>query len=754
MVACPDHARPWWRSFMTSSALALAIVTASWTVPAGAAADEHLMVPATGTVSWDDMLRAEASGARSAVRIQRVVPHMPAPPPGEIGGLRVSSPRAAANVQPPPPPTSHGPLASLTFQAPVDNNFTIPPDTEGAAGPSHLVTMLHSQVLIQNKVGGTVSTVSLSTFWTSGTGLSGDPFDPHIVYDSISGRWIAACDADGNLGTSQVWFAISATSSPTGSWTFYGLAADAGFPSGSTWADYPSLGVNGTWIAIGNNMFSVGGSPTFQGAKMWVIDKSTALLGGPLTVTIFPVGYDSGPCGPAPCGSTMQPAVTFSGAEPNLYIVDNSGFSSGGIFLLRLSRITGTGAAPVWSPVPGSSFSGTGLFFAPTNFSFVQIDAPQLGTSSLVSTNDPRVINAAFRNGRLWFTHSGGLPTTVVDRTAVFWYQVDPAAMPAPVSQSGVLDGGSGVHHFFPSITANAADDACIGFSRSDATRYIEGAYTSRFGGDTPGTMDPVKVLKLGEDSYFKTFGGGENRWGDYSATVIDPADDMTCWTLQEYAAPSVGSGPDDDRWATWWGRLDTLPPVPTMTPTPLATPTCGMSQVAGCRTPAVGQKAQLLFKSYADTTKNKLIWKWIKGSATSKAPDFGTPLTTTSYVLCVYDATSALISSAAAPAGGTCNIASPTACWSDKPTGFKYKDKDGTPDGLQQILLKEGIAEKAKISVKGKGSNLNTPPLFPLTQPVTAQLTNGSVCWEATYSAPATKNELGPPGQFKDKAD
>ncbi|MCP4285632.1 MAG: hypothetical protein GY792_14440, partial [Gammaproteobacteria bacterium] len=45
------------------------------------------------------------------------------------------------------------------------------------------------------------------------------------------------------------------------------------------------------------------------------------------------------------------------------------------------------------------------------------------------------------------------------------------------------------------------------------------------------------------------------NRWGDYSATAIDPVDDLTFWTLQEYAGTNVGGGVNDGRWGTWWCR-------------------------------------------------------------------------------------------------------------------------------------------------------------------------------------------------------
>ena len=81
------------------------------------------------------------------------------------------------------------------------------------------------------------------------------------------------------------------------------------FPGGTTWADYPGFGVNNTWVAITANMFTIASMPTFVAAKMWVIDKATALAGGTLTVTEFPPGFDS--AGGA-SGFTLKPAVTFS----------------------------------------------------------------------------------------------------------------------------------------------------------------------------------------------------------------------------------------------------------------------------------------------------------------------------------------------------------------------------------------------------------------------------------------------------------
>ncbi len=45
------------------------------------------------------------------------------------------------------------------------------------------------------------------------------------------------------------------------------------------------------------------------------------------------------------------------------------------------------------------------------------------------------------------------------------------------------------------------------------------------------------------------------NLWGDYSSTVVDPANDTSFWTIQEYARPLAPDG--SSRWGTWWGRVD-----------------------------------------------------------------------------------------------------------------------------------------------------------------------------------------------------
>ena len=69
---------------------------------------------------------------------------------------------------------------------------------------------------------------------------------------------------------------------------------------------------------------------------------------------------------------------------------------------------------------------------------------------------------------------------------------------------------------------------------------------------------------------------------------------------------------------------------------------------------------------------------------------------------------------------------------------GFRYRDRSGTPDGLQSLRIEPGVDGEAKFLVKGKGDLLDPGPL-PASSPVAVRAQLGSdagACFEATFSA------------------
>lgn len=174
----------------------------------------------------------------------------------------------------------------------------------------------------------------------------------------------------------------------------------------------------------------------------------------------------------------------------------------------------------------------------------------------------------------------------------------------------------------------------------------------------------------------------------------------------------------------------------------------CTVAPLTGCRVPFVPQKATIQL-SKKGGVKDAIKWKWLKGERTTFA-EWGVPISTTSYQVCIYDP-SGLRFEITNPAGGTCGG---KPCWKASGTkGYQYKDKDLTPDGGYQLKLKEGALSKAQIQFTARGAALGMPgDLTTLGQPLVVQIQNSDgLCWEAVYSGPPTTQS---PTKFSDKAD
>jgi hypothetical protein len=116
--------------------------------------------------------------------------------------------------------------------------------------------------------------------------------------------------------------------------------------------------------------------------------------------------------------------------------------------------------------------------------------------------------------------------------------------------------------------------------------------------------------------------------------------------------------------------------------------------------------------------------------------------------VVCAYEdvlGTPSLVFRGRLYAGGGC---AGKPCWKATSVGFKYKDKDRSPDGLTGAGFKSGtVPGQASIKVKGKGTLIGMPTL-PLVTPVVVQLQGIGGCWETTHTTPLVTDSF----QFKSK--
>ena len=157
----------------------------------------------------------------------------------------------------------------------------------------------------------------------------------------------------------------------------------------------------------------------------------------------------------------------------------------------------------------------------------------------------------------------------------------------------------------------------------------------------------------------------------------------------------------------------------------------------SGCATAA--KSILLLNNDAGDDAKDKLTWKWLKGSAIMLG-DLADP-TSTDYVLCLR--AGAGVASVVIPGGSSWQPAGST--------GFKFKDPSGVPSGALKAILKSGAAGKSKAMVKGKGTNLPDTLTGMLPFPVTVQLVNSAnnTCFQSVFNSASTNDGT----QFKAKA-
>lgn len=434
-----------------------------------------------------------------------------------------------------PTQSAASPSPSLTFESLIDNITTLnPPDVQGVVGPNHVFTVLNTQYRYHNRTTGAIlSTVSPSTFWlpTGKTGI----YDPKMVYDPYNNRWIFAISSFSG-SDSFILIAVSQTNDPTATWNYYTIDVDT---NNINLFDYPSIGFNKDWIVVGGNMFNIA-TNYFAGVQIYAFDKATMYAGGTIDNTKSTLFATAG----SGNGFSHAPAYTYDNTLNKIYLLQHWN-STGASW--RMWEITGTThpltMTSLGFPTNNSAWSPTGVLAA----------QPTVAASQYIDAGDTRMHNVVYRNGKLWGTQ--GIFFTSPSRASCQTWEINPTGL--TVNQSIRIDDNDGIapqeHFYYPSIAVNANNDVLMGFAHSSVNHFAGGMYAYRKSSDASGTIrEKVRYIN-GLATYYKPF----NRWGDYTATVVDPVNDTDFWTLQEFASTKNGT---HDRWSTQWAKV--VPPV------------------------------------------------------------------------------------------------------------------------------------------------------------------------------------------------
>jgi hypothetical protein len=425
---------------------------------------------------------------------------------------------------------SPSPLTS--FNGVIDSPTTgTPPDTHIAVGPGsgssgRVVMVTNGHVEIWDKTGAVVaSPVLLSTIFGATC------FDPRVLYDDHSGRFFIACLEGTTTSNSKIHIAVSSSATPnnlTSNWTVMVGSALTTIGGHNTWADFTGLGADDDSIVVTTNLFD--NSSNFWGVKIRVFNKAS-LLTGQYTFVDININVNTTPV------FSLEPVYVYGATDSGgFYLVARASASS-----YYLYTLTGDPASPVatnslnsWSTGADPSAAG----------------APQPGTSVHLDSGDGRVMNPVYRNGHIWLALTADADNDGL--TEAVWQDIltngGPPTAPS-VNQGGYLKGTiASCWTYTPSATVNSAGDAAICFTQSSGTEFPDVVYAVRSVNDSPGSFRTPIIAKAGPGYYDSFAALNPDRWGDYSACVVDPTND-SFWIANEFAWTSSPSNSD---WATF----------------------------------------------------------------------------------------------------------------------------------------------------------------------------------------------------------
>ena len=563
---------------MHTIARAVLLALALFAVATAGAQDSRPGVQVQGapgvTRTTQDIMTAQAN----APAIEAVAEMRPAP--------RVHFARRPNPNELPDPPAAHAPevasgmgpkLAQVSpsnfLGAKTSDSGYKKPRTMGAIGPSQFVVAVNGRIRSFDRATAApdgILDVTTDIFFASAltpvggaVALNLGASEPRIRFDRGSQRWfvvmidLPCADANCNsLKPNRVMIAVSDTAAiqSTTRWTFFWFT-----PAGGHFYDYPTLGIDNNALYIGANVWDLAYTSPIN-TDAYVVQKSSLLGAGPMVVTAFQNLFVPGPCvNPGDDGPWTPQGVDNPNPATEGYFIGVSGCVNGELVMRRVSN-PGT-ASP--------TISGNIAINVPH---FEDVDwQPHLGNTRGPTGNlnviDTRLVSAQVRNGLLYAAHTiavdstgAGVPVGPGSRNGIRWYQLNNLAGTPGVAQSGtVFDPAvSNPQRWFsyPGIQVNGQGHMAIGFTTSGPAQRINAGFTGRLASDPPGQTDPVQVYTNTTAAY--NLGQPSPNgipWGDVSFTSVDPNDDQTMWTIQEYAEAT-------DSWGVRVARLQAPPPA------------------------------------------------------------------------------------------------------------------------------------------------------------------------------------------------
>ena len=393
------------------------------------------------------------------------------------------------------------------------SNGLSPPDVQVAVGPDHIVEAVNSALGIYTKLGASVTNTNLSTLFSSGSDLVGDP---RILYDAFAGRWFVSA---GDISRGQVLVAVSKTGDPAGNWSTYQVPS---VPTSSC-LDQPVLGV-GTWnLIVSVNAFSSCTSPpyTFEGSQYWVMNKTDLVAGV------------ANPATWASIRNTVQFSVhpvRMESPSPTQYMVSTL-WDSGSPVSVILQSFAVTGSPPGNVQVMASDHQMAATAQLPP-------PAPQRGSFYNLDTGDFRIADALWSRGLLWLAFNDQCRTTFSWTACARLIELDTEANAVLQDfwvSSTLRD------YFYPALALDGYGNLALIVGVSSSNDYPGLLVTGRLRDDPHAEFQPPVPVKAGSGAEESWCSSSNNRcrYGDYFGASPDPTDPTRVWLAGQFARGS-----------------------------------------------------------------------------------------------------------------------------------------------------------------------------------------------------------------------
>lgn len=397
-----------------------------------------------------------------------------------------------------------------------------PPDPVIAVGENHVVLAVNNKFAIYDKNGNFISEQSFASFFGSVSPQpSGSIFDPKIVYDHYSDRYIllALNRADGN----RFLLATTTTNNPSGAWNTFSI--ENGTADGYTdYIDYPGLGYSENTIVITSHTLR----NTNSTLPEILVLKKDEVYSNDINYKKYFVDF-------SPYPEKLKPARVIGTSNPNkVYLIDTESPSK-----VRIWSIT--------NPLGGSSATRTleatiilASYSAPS-------DAVQKGEDTNIETSiiaTSSISDVVCKDNILYGAYT--IANTSGNGSSIKYFAID-IDDNFNILTNGIIEASS-TYYFYPVIHPDGDGNMILVFNKSSYNDYVGIAYTKCLANSS--AHESITWLKEGEAGY-KLLNEGRNRWGDYSGIAMDPENSNRIWIYGEWAKST-------NQWSTWVGEINT----------------------------------------------------------------------------------------------------------------------------------------------------------------------------------------------------